>query len=244
MIRPRLCRMPTWRVLQQIQELWKHYRPVEDTKIGKTSQCIYSTKLSLKWSCNLAVWLPKSWTSLQNNFPLRLLKWCRWRLTSSRKAVRAWPTYGTASAGTNSRTLATSAAVRIGLWMIGPLVFRISKGMFMPVNGVKMSENRITCTRSSQIRTRSSRMPSKANSFSNSKSCNYFHWAFWDPKSVAARCSQAETRIKILVQKGLRTPSGLNARHGCNEISTAKSTFSERSLKVGCFWHRSWYTYW
>jgi hypothetical protein len=36
------------------------------------------------------------------------------------------------------------------------------------------------------------------------------------------------------------TPSGLNARHGCRDTSTARSTFSLRSRKVVCFLHRSW----
>jgi hypothetical protein len=34
--------------------------------------------------------------------------------------------------------------VRMGSWMMGPLPDEMSKGMFMPVRGVRMSENRIT----------------------------------------------------------------------------------------------------
>lgn len=36
------------------------------------------------------------------------------------------------------------------------------------------------------------------------------------------------------------TPSGLNARQGWSETSTAMSAFSERSRNVVCFLHRSW----
>jgi hypothetical protein len=38
------------------------------------------------------------------------------------------------------------------------------------------------------------------------------------------------------------TPSGWKACHGCRETSTDRSTFSDRSRKVGCFRQRSWYT--
>lgn len=38
----------------------------------------------------------------------------------------------------------TTCMVLIGLWMIGPRPASMSKGMFMPVSGVRMSENRMT----------------------------------------------------------------------------------------------------
>lgn len=37
-----------------------------------------------------------------------------------------------------------TSMVRIGSWMMGPLPVTMSKGMFMPVRGVRMSENRMT----------------------------------------------------------------------------------------------------
>ena len=37
-----------------------------------------------------------------------------------------------------------TSMVRMGLWMMGPLPVSMSKGMFMPVRGVRMSENRMT----------------------------------------------------------------------------------------------------
>ena len=37
-----------------------------------------------------------------------------------------------------------TSIVRIGSWMIGPLPAEMSNGMFIPVRGVRMSENRIT----------------------------------------------------------------------------------------------------
>ena len=37
-----------------------------------------------------------------------------------------------------------TSMVRIGSWMMGPLPEVMSKGMFMPVRGVRMSEKRMT----------------------------------------------------------------------------------------------------
>lgn len=65
-------------------------------------------------------------------------------LTSFLRIVNASPTYGTNSSGTNSTTCATSADVRKGLNMIGPLPLTMSKGMFIPERGVRMSENSMT----------------------------------------------------------------------------------------------------
>jgi hypothetical protein len=64
--------------------------------------------------------------------------------TSFRKIVKASPTYGTESSGTNSLTCSTSTAVHRGLCMTGPLPFTMSKGMFIPDRGVRMSENKMT----------------------------------------------------------------------------------------------------
>ena len=64
--------------------------------------------------------------------------------TSFRKIVNASPTYGTESSGTNSLTCSTSAAVPRGLNMTGPLPFTMSKGIFIPDRGVRMSENKMT----------------------------------------------------------------------------------------------------
>mmetsp|Transcript_25313 Transcript_25313/g.40491 ORF Transcript_25313/g.40491 Transcript_25313/m.40491 type:complete len:268 (+) Transcript_25313:221-1024(+) len=44
----------------------------------------------------------------------------------------------------------------------------------------------------------------------------------------------------VRMSLNMMTPSGLNARHGCSEISTASSTVSLRSRNVGCFLHKSW----
>lgn len=65
--------------------------------------------------------------------------------TSFLKIVSASPTYGTESSGTNSLTWSTWEAVWIGSNMTGPLPFTISKGIFIPESGVRMSENKITC---------------------------------------------------------------------------------------------------
>lgn len=64
--------------------------------------------------------------------------------TSFLKIDNASPTYGTDSSGKNSLTLSTSAAVVGGSNMIGPFPFTMSKGIFIPVRGVRMSENKIT----------------------------------------------------------------------------------------------------
>ena len=39
------------------------------------------------------------------------------------------------------------------------------------------------------------------------------------------------------------TPSGLNDFQGCRLISTMRSVVSDRSLKEGCFFARSWYAF-
>lgn len=65
--------------------------------------------------------------------------------TSFRKIVNAFPTYGTDSSGSNSLTWSTSASVFIGSNMTGPLPLIMSKGIFIPERGVKMSENKMTC---------------------------------------------------------------------------------------------------
>lgn len=65
--------------------------------------------------------------------------------TSFRKIVNASPTYGTDSSGMNSLTFSTSVAVLGGSNMTGPFPFMISKGMFIPESGVRISENKMTC---------------------------------------------------------------------------------------------------
>ena len=92
------------------------------------------------------------------------------------------PVKFTLFSGSNGVTAFTPAMSRIGLKIIGPVPLTMSNGMFIPANGVKISENTIT-------------------------------------------------------------PSGLNASYGCKEISTHKSTVSERSRNVVCFLHKSWYTF-
>ena len=37
-----------------------------------------------------------------------------------------------------------TSIVRMGSWMMGPLPAEMSKGMFIPVSGVRMSENKMT----------------------------------------------------------------------------------------------------
>lgn len=64
--------------------------------------------------------------------------------TSFRKIVNASPTYGTETSGTNSLTGSTSEASLTGLNIRGPFPFTISKGIFIPERGVRMSENSIT----------------------------------------------------------------------------------------------------
>ena len=71
----------------------------------------------------------------------------RTSLTSFLKIVSASPTYGTDSSGINSFTWSTWADVWIGSNITGPLPFTISKGIFIPESGVRMSENKITCHR-------------------------------------------------------------------------------------------------
>ncbi len=46
----------------------------------------------------------------------------------------------------------------------------------------------------------------------------------------------------VRMSENSTTPSGLNACQGWRVISTDRSTFSLRSLKLGCFLTRSWYT--
>mmetsp|Transcript_3594 Transcript_3594/g.9994 ORF Transcript_3594/g.9994 Transcript_3594/m.9994 type:complete len:225 (+) Transcript_3594:636-1310(+) len=47
----------------------------------------------------------------------------------------------------------------------------------------------------------------------------------------------------VRISEKRMTPSGLNARHGCREISVERSVFSERSRNDVCFLARSWYTF-
>ena len=57
---------------------------------------------------------------------------------------RAPPTYGVSPSASRVPTAATSSSVRMGLEMTGPVPAMMSNGMFMPVRGVRMSENSTT----------------------------------------------------------------------------------------------------
>ena len=83
--------------------------------------------------------------------------------TSLRKIVNASPTYGTDSSGLNSLTSSTSTAVARGLKITGPLPFTMSKGMFIPERGVRMSENKMTCHNTRLIQKDNNLQSAKSN---------------------------------------------------------------------------------
>lgn len=122
-----------------------------------------------------------------------------------------------------------TSIVRMGLWMMGPLPVSMSKGMFMPVSGVRMSENRMT--------------PSGLNALHGCRDTStcVHHFAY------TLRALNGCRALLFLPNSTCEGPAVQSSSHWtkeqrCCRALTARSVFSDRSLKVGCFLHRSWYT--